>query len=628
MSIDNKDFRNKKQQMLNLLDAIERLARERGKPAIGNAMKTQSDHLRKGELNVVVCGECRRGKSSLLNAFLEVDGICPVDAPVTTNSITRIAYGEQERFSVNFKENGASKTKEISREEIWKYVTEEANPSGGGLEVERLDILLPSPKLKDGLVLYDTPGVGSLNSAHTATTMRFIPFADAVLFVGSANEPLATGELKFLQDIARNRPHILHVLTKRDVPNDPEEILAGNLRKIEATLKAPEGSVKGISVSSMAKLLYLEDHDPIDLQKSQFPQFEQAIWDLLQRGGDILLRRTQSNGLLALSQLLPPIEAERAALAASSQAELDALDSQLSEQQERGRQVLGKSEDWKTGLREKGAKLLSRCQEETEEEFLDIQRTIDGLLQDVEDNDFLRSPARLNDRLETECSGAFKRVVDSLDEGLGNIVAELRRKTDLNPKRVGVTAETDFEFSLQRPNIRTSSGLDKAVDAGGTALRTASVAGVVASAAVALSLFAPWVAIPVAVVALGYGARKGAKEIERREWGEIKALVSREATMQLGHARNRAMRQLNQIYSDAIKLTEKNLQDEVKGKLDACQEARDKVQKVRVMRGAELDKAKREVENLYRSTVSWKKGLEDLVPFGDSQYSSSEANEA
>jgi putative ribosome biogenesis GTPase RsgA len=39
----------------------------------------------------------------------------------------------------------------------------------------------PNPQLKEGLVLVDTPGIGSLNTEHTAITYAFIPNADAIL---------------------------------------------------------------------------------------------------------------------------------------------------------------------------------------------------------------------------------------------------------------------------------------------------------------------------------------------------------------------------------------------------------------------------------------------------------------
>lgn len=618
MPIDNQDFRNRKQQMLLLLKAIEDLARERGKSAIGDALRKQADHLRTGELNVVVCGECRRGKSSLLNAFLETDGICPVDAPVTTNAITRIAHGETERITVVFEEGGKHRSEDIPKERILEYVTEEANPSGNGRKVERLEILLPSPKLKDGLVLYDTPGVGSLNVAHTATTYRLIPYADAVLFVGAANEPLATGELKFLKDIAKSRPHLFHVLTKRDVPPDPEQTLATNLGKIEATLDVPEGAVKGITVSSRYKLLHMEDPDPELLAMSGFLEFEAAIWQLLQKGGDILLGRVQSNALLALSQLLPPIEAERAAWMATSKAELDALDAQLSEQVDRGKQFLSKHNDWREGLQERGRKLQSRCEDELEGEFTDIQRILDQLLMKVEDNEYLKNPARIAERLESECSGAFKRVVESMDDGLGQIVSDLRKKTNLNPKRVGVTAETDFSFTLKRPALPETPGVDKAFEVGSSTVRSVSVMGFIGGGILS-AIGLPWLGAPMMIAAAGYGVHKGIKDVAKRETTEIKALVAKEAGLQLGQAKHKAARQLREIFDDSIRAVEKSLKSEIQGALDACEEARKALQETKTSKGAEAEKIRREKDNQYRTILSWKKGLEELAPLPDPQ---------
>ena len=46
--------------------------------------------------------------------------------------------------------------REVDRSEIHRYVTEEANTQNCR-RVELVDIRLPNSKLKDGLVLYDTP---------------------------------------------------------------------------------------------------------------------------------------------------------------------------------------------------------------------------------------------------------------------------------------------------------------------------------------------------------------------------------------------------------------------------------------------------------------------------------------
>ncbi|HOX53578.1 MAG TPA: hypothetical protein PKY05_19005, partial [Fibrobacteria bacterium] len=65
-------FAARKQTLLNTVEALARLAEARSKAQIAQDLRHQADRLKVGELNVVVCGECRRGKSSLINAFLGI----------------------------------------------------------------------------------------------------------------------------------------------------------------------------------------------------------------------------------------------------------------------------------------------------------------------------------------------------------------------------------------------------------------------------------------------------------------------------------------------------------------------------------------------------------------------------
>ena len=55
--------------------------------------------------NLVVCGEIKRGKSTLLTNFLEEDLIFPIDIDTCTNVVTVVQYGEQEKIEVIFEDD-------------------------------------------------------------------------------------------------------------------------------------------------------------------------------------------------------------------------------------------------------------------------------------------------------------------------------------------------------------------------------------------------------------------------------------------------------------------------------------------------------------------------------------------
>ncbi|MEV5139796.1 dynamin family protein [Streptomyces syringium] len=57
--------------------------------------------LERGTCHVVVGGEFKHGKSTLLNALVERPGLFPVDVDVATNVVSTLAWGPRERARVH-----------------------------------------------------------------------------------------------------------------------------------------------------------------------------------------------------------------------------------------------------------------------------------------------------------------------------------------------------------------------------------------------------------------------------------------------------------------------------------------------------------------------------------------------
>src|SRR5262249_16349917 len=151
-----------------------------------------------GKLLVVVVGEFKQGKSSLINALLNEPDLFPVDFDITTNLVSTFSYGNTERITVLLGEGAQTTSQPISRTEIPNYVSEQGN-AGNVRNAQLLSMESPNPQLRDGLTLVDTPGVGGIYAQHIAITYAFIPNADAVLFVSDVEEAVSQPELDFLQ---------------------------------------------------------------------------------------------------------------------------------------------------------------------------------------------------------------------------------------------------------------------------------------------------------------------------------------------------------------------------------------------------------------------------------------------
>ena len=149
---------------------------------------------------VLFCGEFKRGKSSLINAIVGTE-LCPTDIGIATSVVTSIKYGAVKkavRYYGNLLENADSlKSEEIEWEDIDKYTM------GDVLEIDNtilVELSYPSPFLKNGITIIDTPGIGGLDPRHAILTHMALPKADVIVFVTDAGEPLTQSELEFYEN--------------------------------------------------------------------------------------------------------------------------------------------------------------------------------------------------------------------------------------------------------------------------------------------------------------------------------------------------------------------------------------------------------------------------------------------
>lgn len=249
---------NDNEKLRSFLKPLADVAAQYGKQALLADVSKSIDELN-NNVNVLFCGEFKRGKSSLVNAILGEE-LCPTDIGIATSVVTKISYGSVKkaiRYYGNITEDVKTLRKEeIQWEDIPKYTV------GDFLDIDntvQMELFVPSDFLKDGITIIDTPGIGGLDPRHANLTSMALPCADVAVFITDAGEPMTQSELLFYEKkvVSRIKNSVVLVNKSDCVTSD---ILLSHLETTKNAL-LPIGNSPVVSVSAMNWLLYnqLED---------------------------------------------------------------------------------------------------------------------------------------------------------------------------------------------------------------------------------------------------------------------------------------------------------------------------------------------------------------------------------
>ncbi len=192
-----------------------------------NALNLLSGRLKKGQFRLAVLGQFKRGKSTLLNALLG-DTVLPTDILPVTAIPTYISYSEILTAQVYFTNERDSKSFSASQggtlaEFLAEYVTEAGNPNNKN-HVERVELGHPAELLQHGVVLIDTPGIGSTYKHNTEVAYQILPQCDAALFLVSPDPPITEVELDYLREICQQLPRTFYLLNKIDFLDESDRV--------------------------------------------------------------------------------------------------------------------------------------------------------------------------------------------------------------------------------------------------------------------------------------------------------------------------------------------------------------------------------------------------------------------
>jgi Dynamin family len=409
-------FETLRADVLELFTRLSDIATARGAEEAGRRLAAGRQRLLDERLVVVVCGEFKRGKSTLLNALLGEPGLFPVDAFYATRVITTAGYGAPETITVTMTPAaGQIRRVEIGRDQIASFATESENPHNAK-QVELVSIRTPNPRLAPGLTLVDTPGVGGVYDEHSAVTLGFLQSASALVFVADATQPLMESELAFMRraaelaKVAEDPDGCLFVLSKIDALGDYQPILANMRAKLAEITGRSAESIPLVAVSAMAKLEYLRNGSADYLELSNFAAFEQMLWSALgRRRGRALLSSSLADLDLAAQALAVPLETEARALTGENR-ELTQLAVQTEDRAAWLAELRGNKDRWRSDLADQLGQVLTELKEAG-------QKSLDQVWQDCQtvylhNDSYLTAPELLLNQVIAAAAAAFAEVSD------------------------------------------------------------------------------------------------------------------------------------------------------------------------------------------------------------------------
>ncbi|MEA5540406.1 dynamin family protein [Limnoraphis robusta Tam1] len=168
-----------------------------------------SQNLRKGVFRILVLGDLKRGKSTLINALIG-EKLLPSDVNPCTAILTILRYGINKKVTVYFK--GDKQPEELEFKDFKRQYTIDPTESKRFEEehhlafpdVDHAVIEYPLPLLEKGVEIVDSPGLND-TEARNQLSLSYINNCHAILFVFRAIQPFTLEERRYLENYIKER---------------------------------------------------------------------------------------------------------------------------------------------------------------------------------------------------------------------------------------------------------------------------------------------------------------------------------------------------------------------------------------------------------------------------------------
>ncbi len=322
-----RDFAQRRMRVAACLDELAQINEEAGQHGRAERIREQSTAISSQRFTLLVLGEFKRGKSTLINTLLGSD-MLPIGAAPTTAVLTRVSYGDDVSAKLLL-DDGSERVVPIERlaDEITLVQTDEAVNQRRLAGIVRAEVTVPAAICRNGVDIVDSPGLGE-HARRTEVTHQALPAADAVVFVSDAAQ-LGSEDEGFVRARLANEDidNVFFVINKWDrvynESEDPDAEIAALSRRAWS-LFVPEPKVGFNGQDLRAHRIY-----PISCRPNLAPEEERAGLRakfaafsadlegfLVEEAGRVALERSVARGRALAAETIAGLRARGPALAA------------------------------------------------------------------------------------------------------------------------------------------------------------------------------------------------------------------------------------------------------------------------------------------------------------------------
>jgi len=393
-----------KSTIVELVKVLNRLER----PDLAGRATAAAARLDRPGTVVCVVGEFKQGKSSLVNALLGQQ-VCPVDDDLATSAITLVRFGEEPGAVVRRRgDDGKPVAEPVPIEQVGDWVSEAGNPKNSK-QVERVDLSVNSPLLKQGLVIVDTPGMGGLGAGHAAATLGFLPFADGLIFVSDASAELSAPEVDFLRRAIELCPTVVFTQTKADLyPH------AARIRDLNIAHLASQGiDIPVVATSSSVRVEALARRDRDLNDRSGVPQLVALLSErIVVPAKENATERSASDARSIAAMVRSSLESERAML--GDPAAMQQAMARLEEAKQKLEHLRGPGARWSTLVGDRMTDLSNNVNFAFRGAMRTVSRNMDEMIEGLQKGDAWDDMVR---DLQADVADEVTNAFVALEEG-------------------------------------------------------------------------------------------------------------------------------------------------------------------------------------------------------------------